>query len=162
MCIRDSFGAAIAGVNRVLGTARDGDALVPSGQGRIRLGARWPTGAVDDTPVAALFRPAAVRLERVAQETWTAALRLAQDETPEPGEWISRVVRFEATPSGARVLTSDPPVAAELTAERLAELRLGPGDPVRLSVRAHDVRIVPVHAPGEAEGATAPGASAAA
>jgi len=154
------FGAAIAGLNRVTGVARDGDAIVPSGQGRIRLAARWPTGAVDETPVAALFRPSAVRLERVAQETWTAALRLAQDEATEPGEWISRVVRFEATPSGARVLTSDPAVAAELPADRLAELRLGPGDPVRLSVRANDVRIVPV--PDAAAGGPAPGAADAA
>lgn len=156
------FGAAIAGLNRVLGSARDGEALVPSGQGRIRLGARWPTGAADDTAVAALFRPAAVRIERAAQETWTAALRLARDDVPEPGEWVSRVVRFEATPSGARVLTSDPAVAAEVPADRLAELRLAPGDPVRLSVRPHDVRIVPVRAQRDTEPATSPDPAAAA
>ncbi|WP_119697714.1 ATP-binding cassette domain-containing protein [Microbacterium halotolerans] len=92
--------------------------------------------------VTALFRPSDVRLERAEDDSWTAALRLARDAEPEPGEWLARVVRFESTPSGARVVTENPRVAAEIPAERLAGLHLAPGDPVRLSVPADRVRII--------------------
>jgi molybdate transport system ATP-binding protein len=97
-----------------------------------------------DSPVgaAAVFRPSAVRLERAEADTWTGALRLAPLDTV--GEWLARVIRLEQTPAGVRVRTAAPDVAVDIAADRVAELALAPGVPVRLRVEPADVRLVPV------------------
>jgi len=143
------FAAVAAGVNRVIGVARGGRWVSPDGE--VVLAARSGRGTgrpavADGEPLAALFRPAAVRLERPEELTWTAALRLRDVEPSPAGEWLARVVRLEQTPAGARVHTAEPAVAVDLAADDVAALGLAPGVPVRLRVAAADVRIAAVAA----------------
>ncbi len=132
-----TFTATVAGLNRVVGDVQDGLFTVATSQGepvaveasRIAVG-----------PHAAIFRPADVRLERVDAESWTGALRLPASAAA--GEWLARVTRLEQTPAGVRVRTGEPAVAVDLPADRVAELALAPGQPVRLGVDAAAVRFV--------------------
>ncbi|MDY0910642.1 ABC transporter ATP-binding protein [Microbacterium sp. CFBP9034] len=133
------FTAAVAGLNRVAGSLRSGrwvrDAVV--------LGAVAEASALpDDSDAAAVFPPSAVRIERAEADTWTGALCLAPALAE--GEWLARVTRLEQTPAGVRVRTADPEVSVDLTADRVVALGLAPGVPVRLSVAASDVRLVPL------------------
>lgn len=133
------FSAAVAGVNRVVGTLRSGrweqGPLILEGAGAASLPA-------EGREVAAVFRPSSVEIETVAADSWTSALRL-EPAGPREGEWLARVTRLEHTPAGVRVRTSEPEVAIDLPADRAAELALAPGVPVRLRLAASDVRLVP-------------------
>ncbi|MFE7844078.1 sulfate/molybdate ABC transporter ATP-binding protein [Microbacterium sp. NPDC057407] len=133
------FTAAVAGVNRVVGTVRGGrweqHPLTIDAGGAASVHA-------DAAAVAAVFRPSAVTITDVVADTWTGALKL--DRLHDDGEWLARVTRLEQTPAGVRVRTAEPEVAVDLTADRAAELRLAPGVPVRLKVEASDVRLVEV------------------
>ena len=152
------FAAAVAGLNRVVGEAHAGtwrtrgvapEVVLRAGraasddptENRSDRRASDPPIA-DGTPLAALFRPDAVRVARAAELTWTGALRVAETDPPSPGQWVARVERLEPTPAGVRVHTAEPPVAADVPTDAVAELRLSPGTPVRLAVAASDVRIV--------------------
>ena len=117
------FVAAVAGLNRVLGTARD--------RRWTRDGLTLPA-SIDGEEVAAVFPPTAVRLEAAGAE------RPASGD----GEWLGRVVRLEQTPSGVRVRTAEPEVAIDLTADRAAALELTPGLAVRLQVDPAEVRML--------------------
>ena len=139
---RTPFAATVAGLNRVVGTGSQGACVVKASEGPVRIGGAERGSVRDAQRATALFRPGDVRLELAAEESWTGALRIARGGEPHPGEWLARVVRFESTPTGARVLTEEPRVAVDVPADRLAELRLAPGDPVRLSVAAEDVRVL--------------------
>lgn len=128
------FAATIAGVNRVVGTAHNG--LWTGGDPVVLLAAGDTASrtalSTDGAPIAAVFAPSAVRLTRT------------DDRTPAPsapGEWIGHVVRLEQTPSGVRVHTAAPAVAADMTPDAVAALSLRPGAAVRLAVSAADVRI---------------------
>lgn len=147
------FAAAVAGTNRLLGVAHDGGWWARTADTEVLLraadAASRDAAREDGAPLAALVRPGAVRLERVAEESWTGALRLVDDAAPQPGSWLARVGRLEQTPAGARVHTADPAVAVDVAAEAVAELGLVPGLPVRLRVDPGDVRFVPA-----AEGAS--------
>jgi len=159
------FAAEAIGVNRVVGTGASGGCLVKASEGPVRIGGDGPGGEVrantvrtttsalaipagpppaerEGKRVVALFRPNDVRLAPAGDASWTGALRLAREAEPEPGEWLARVVRLDSAPDGALVVTDAPRVAAWVPADRVARLRLAPGDPVRLSVPAHRVRIV--------------------
>lgn len=133
------FTAAVAGLNRVDGAIRGGrwlgEPLVLAAEGEASV---FPDGV----RVAAVFRPSRVAIERAAVETWTAAMRL--DRRGAIGEWLARVTRLEQTPAGVRVRTADPEVAVDIPADRVAELGLAPGIPVRLRLAAEDVRFVAV------------------
>jgi molybdate transport system ATP-binding protein len=126
------FAAAVAGVNRVVGSVAHGqwraDHLVLDAAG---AASALPRG----TRVAAVFRPAAVRID--LGEPGAGAARQA-------GEWGARVTRLEQTPAGVRVRTAQPEVSVDVAADRAAELGLAPGLAVRLSVAAGDVRLVPL------------------
>ncbi len=118
------FVASIAGVNRVVGAA-DGGALRV---GDVRLcsadAAAPARAAAAGTPLAAVFRPDAVRL--VTADTADA--------------WRSRIIRLEATLAGIRVHTELCQVDVSLSdAEGLA-----PGDEVHLCIDPADVRFVAV------------------
>ncbi len=137
------FAAAIAGLNRVQGHAREGrwhssettPAVVLAGA------VTAPAGAPGDgTPLAAVFRPGAVHLEPV-EASWAGAVRLAAEEPATPGEWLARVVRLEQNLGGVRVHTAAPPVAVDIPVDAAAALRLTPGTVVRLRVAAADVRL---------------------
>lgn len=136
------FVAAVAGLNRVHGTAQDGLWRAEGVDGDVRLAAAQPAGAVDRAAVVAVFRPADVRLARAGESTWTGALRIARQQPHPVGEWLARVVRLEPTPGGARVHTTKPDVIVDVPAAQLAALSLAPGDPVRLEVDSADVRLI--------------------
>ncbi|MEH3090166.1 MAG: ATP-binding cassette domain-containing protein [Microbacterium arborescens] len=119
-----AFGAAAAGLNRVVGhridgTWRAGAMTIADGQGEADRS-------------AALFRPADVRLEPLDGP-------VRDDEAPPgPGSrddevvWTAEVVRLEPTVAGVRVFVGDPLVAVDLPLERAVDLR--PGVRVRLGV----------------------------
>jgi molybdate transport system ATP-binding protein len=131
------FAATVAGVNRVIGIARGG--LWTSEEPGMALAAEDAASrsalSIDDTAVAAVFAPSTVRLTRSDD-------RARQSPgAPVPGEWSARVERLDQTPSGIRVYTAGPAVAADLTPDAVAALALRPGVTVRLAVSASDVRV---------------------
>ena len=113
------FAAAVAGLNRVVGTVdaaawRAGNLVLP-----LPAGAQHPS-------LAAVFRPSDVGVV---------------DGAPSgAAEWTAHIVRLEQTPAGVRVRTADPDVAVDVTADRAAGL--APGDPITLRVDPADVRFV--------------------
>lgn len=134
------FAAAVAGLNRVVGSVRAGR----WGQGPLVLAAEGAASLpADGHEVAAVFRPSSVEIESVVDDTWTSALRLEPAAARE-GEWLARITRLEHTPAGVRVRTAEPEVAVDLPADRAAELGLVAGVPVRLRLAASDVRLIPV------------------
>lgn len=128
------FAAAVAGLNRVE-VHLEGD--------RWRSGVLTLARAVGDAASvppptrspAAVFAPGAVSLTPLGDDG-------PQDRPGRDGEWIARVTRLEQTPAGVRVRTAEPDVAADIAADRAAELDLTPGTAVRLSVAPGAVRFV--------------------
>lgn len=115
------FTAAVAGLNRVIGTLEAGDSLWRAGG----LVLPHPDGWWHPSP-AAVFRPSDVRVI---------------DGPPRAvGEWTARIVRLEQTPAGVRMRTADPDVAVDVAADRAAGL--APGDTITLRVEPADVRLV--------------------
>jgi molybdate transport system ATP-binding protein len=130
------FTAAVAGLNRVVGSTSDGR----WSQGPLVL-AGDAASALPDGSAAAVFRPSSVEIAGVPDaDTWTGALRL--ESASRAGEWLARVTRLEQTPAGVRVRTAEPEVAVDVPADRVVELGLAPGVPVRLRLAASDVRLV--------------------
>ncbi len=142
------FVATVAGVNLIHGVAHAGHWRAASASPEVLIAsaddASMAAAATDGAPVAAVFRPSEVRLERAVESTWTGALRLAAEERATPGTWLARVVRVEQTPVGARVHTAEPAVAADVAAEAIVESGLAPGVPVRVSVDPAAVRLLAV------------------
>lgn len=141
------FIATVSGLNRIEGVAHRGawwargvtpEVLIETADASSRSAAQS-----EGAPLAAVFRPSAVRLERAPESSWTGALRLAETEESTPGTWLGRVVRIERTPIGARVHTLAPAVAVDMPADAVATLGLAPGQPVRLRVDPRDVRLLP-------------------
>lgn len=117
------FVASIAGLNRVVGTAREG---VWEREG-VRLRPVAPIDAADGSPVAAVFAPGAVRLGAAGAA-----------EPPE-NAWRARIDRLEPTPAGVRVRTPWCAVDVPL----LDAVDLAEGAQVRLSVAPEHVRLLP-------------------
>ncbi len=127
---RSQFGARIAGVNLVSGAVGADGAL------KDKWGTRWHGTSADeltagDTAVA-VFSPAVVAVYRDAPHGSprnTVAVRVAELESR------GSVVRVCCVdPSG-----STPGLAADITADAAADLRLTPGDMVWLSVKSQEV-----------------------
>lgn len=141
------FVATVSGLNLIHGVAGGGMWRASSPAHDVLIAASGPestsAAAIEGVPLAAVFRPAHVRLERAVESTWTGALRLAAAEQPTPGSWLARIVRVEQTPVGARVHTAEPPVAVDVAADQIAESGLAPGVPVRVSVDPAAVRLYP-------------------
>jgi molybdate transport system ATP-binding protein len=133
------FGAAIAGTNRLLGTAESGRWVLRAGGERIALHAAdddsRAAAAHDGMALAAFVRPGAVEL--------TPAEEPSSPPTPDAGEWTARVVRLEQTPGGARVHLDAPPLSADVPPDAVAAWGLVPGMRVRARVAARDVRLAP-------------------
>jgi len=146
------FAAAVAGLNRVVGTT-DASSKNWLGPGAVT----WRSGGLElpgpegvrpgTSSWAAVFRPGDVRIV---------------DGSPHgAGEWTARIVRLEQTPAGVRVRTADPDVAVDVAAERAARfaaretitLRLDPAD-VRFVAAGGDVLI---DSPGDANPPLPPG-----
>ncbi|MCK2035406.1 ABC transporter ATP-binding protein [Microbacterium sp. SSW1-49] len=118
------FVASIAGVNRVLGVADDG--AWRSGEVRLRSAdaASTARAAATGAPLAAVFRPHAVRLV----------------DPDAAGSWRSRIIRLEPTLAGMRVHTALCQVDVALP----DAAGLAPGDELHLQVDPADVRFVAV------------------
>jgi molybdate transport system ATP-binding protein len=121
---RSGFVASIAGLNRIVGTARDG--------GWERDGV-WLRGgkaasALDGSPLAAIFPPGVVRLDPPASAA-----------APRENAWLTRIDRLEPTPAGVRVRTPWCGVDVPL----LDAVDLVEGSEVLLSVEPAHVRLLP-------------------
>jgi molybdate transport system ATP-binding protein len=118
------FTAAVAGLNRVVGTLEPADSAWRAGGLVLPHPAGWRHPSL-----VAVFRPSAVRVI---------------DGPPHAaGEWTARIVRLEQTPAGVRIRTADPDVAVDVAADRAAGL--APGDTITLRVDPADVRLVVEH-----------------
>lgn len=131
---RSRFGARFAGVNLVSGRW-GADGALYTDWGTQWHGSAEPGMAVGD-PAVALFTPAAVAVYRRAPHgSPRNALAVTVAELDSRGPAIR--VRGEPQPDGA------PGLAADITAEAAAELRLAPGDPVFFTVKAQELTIAP-------------------
>jgi molybdate transport system ATP-binding protein len=133
---RSAFGAQLAGVNLVAGVL-DAKGLLRSGDG-----VRWHGVAdaeldVGDAAVA-LFTPAAVA---VFQDEPHGSPRNAAEVTVAELDALGGVIRLRAgsQPDGA------PGLAADITPEAAADLRISPGTRLWFTVKAQQVAIHPVH-----------------
>jgi molybdate transport system ATP-binding protein len=131
---RSRFGAQFAGVNLVGGTAgTDGVLTTP-------WGTAWHGSAGPDVvaggPAVAVFTPAAVAVYRDkphGSPRNTVEVTVAELDSRGP----AIRVRADEQPDGA------PGLAADITADSAAELRLAPGDRVYFSVKAQEVTVHP-------------------
>jgi molybdate transport system ATP-binding protein len=129
---RSRFGARFAGVNLVSGTAGPGGTL------HTEWGAAWHGSPEPDVTVGeaavAVFTPAAVAVYRDKPHgSPRNAVEVAVAELDSGGPSIR--VRADEQPDGA------PGLAADITAESAAELRLAPGERVHFTVKAAEVTI---------------------
>lgn len=130
---RSPFGARFAGVNLVSGLAATGGSLHAGGTDWHGVAAE---GLVAGEPAVAIFRPAAVA---VYTEPPHGSPRNTVEVTVAELDRSGPAVRIRAAeqPGGA------PGLAADITAESAAELRLAPGDRVYLTVKAQEVALYP-------------------
>ena len=131
---RSRFGARFAGVNLVSGTAEDHGVLITE------LGTAWHGSPAPDVvagqPAVAVFTPAAVAVYRdMPHGSPRNAVEVTVAELDSRGPAIR--VRAEEQPDGA------PGLAADITTESAAEMRLAPGDRVYFSVKAQEVTVHP-------------------
>ncbi|MEV0673805.1 ATP-binding cassette domain-containing protein [Mycobacterium sp. NPDC050441] len=131
---KSHFAARFAGVNLIGGTAATDGVLTTAWQ------TNWyGTPATDVQPgvqAVALFSPASVsvyRDEPHGSPRNTVAVTVAELDSRGPGIRV----RADEQPDGA------PGLAADITAESAAELRLAPGDTVYFSVKAQEVAVHP-------------------
>ncbi|WP_436971745.1 sulfate/molybdate ABC transporter ATP-binding protein [Mycolicibacterium peregrinum] len=131
---KSHFAARFAGVNLIGGTAGADGVLTTASQ------ANWyGTPATDvqrGEPAVALFSPASVsvyRDEPHGSPRNTVPVTVAELDSRGPGIRV----RADEQPDGA------PGLAADITAESAAELRLVPGDTVYFSVKAQEVAVHP-------------------
>lgn len=131
---RSHFGARIAGINLVNGT------VGPDGALHTGNGARWHaapgTRLTPGENAVAVFPPTAVAVYRDrphGSPRNTVEATVAELDVRGPAV----LVRGETQPNGA------PGLAAEITVDAAAELRLTPGERVWLSVKAHEVTLYP-------------------
>ena len=129
---RSRFGARFAGVNLVDGTA-GADGVLTTQWGTVWHG----NPAADVAPgqsAVALFNPAAVAVYRDKPHgSPRNTVEVTVAELDSRGAVIR--VRADEQPDGA------PGLAADITAESAAELRLAPGDRVYFSVKAQEVAV---------------------
>jgi molybdate transport system ATP-binding protein len=129
---RSRFGARFAGVNLVGGTA-DADGTLTTQWGTAWHGSPGPD-LVADQPAVALFNPAAVAVYRDKPHgSPRNTVEVTVAELDSRGAVIR--VRADEQPDGS------PGLAADITAESAADLRLTPGDRVYFSVKAQEVTV---------------------
>lgn len=131
---RSVFGAQFAGVNLVNGTLGADGAL------HTDWGTQWhgrpQAGMVTGDAVVAVFPPAAVAVYRAAPHgSPRNALQVTVAELDSRGPAVR--IRADPQPDGA------PGLAADITAEAAAELRLAPGERVFFAVKAQELTIQP-------------------
>ncbi|MDT5235227.1 MAG: molybdate transport system ATP-binding protein, partial [Mycobacterium sp.] len=129
---RSRFGARFAGVNLVGGTS-DAQGVLTTQWGTTWHGTPGPDMVAGESAVA-LFNPAAVAVYRDkphGSPRNTVEVTVAELDGRGP---VIRV-RADEQPDGA------PGLAADITAEAVADLRLAPGDRVYFSVKAQEVTV---------------------
>lgn len=134
---RSHFAARIAGVNLVNGTVDRDGSLVAHG------GDRWYAAAPErgelvspEQHAIAVFPPTVVAVYRDRPHgSPRNAVEVSVAEMDVRGSAV--LVRGAQQPDGA------PGLAAEITADAAAELRLAPGDRVWFTVKAHEVTLYP-------------------
>lgn len=119
-----AFGAAIAGLNRVVGVHE---------RGSWRAGGLIVAGRDARSGAVALFRPADVALDVALDVSGTPGTPAASPRA-EDIVWHGIVERLEPTVGGVRAFLSDPAVVVDLPVARAAEVR--PGERVALRVAA--------------------------
>jgi molybdate transport system ATP-binding protein len=131
---RSHFGARIAGVNLVNGT------IGPDGLLQVRSGTHLhgipADGVVEGQDAVAVFAPTAVAVyqdEPHGSPRNTVEVTVAELDT----RGSAVLVRGREQPDGA------PGLAAEITVDAAAELRLTPGERVWFSIKAHQVALYP-------------------
>lgn len=130
---RSRFGARFAGVNLVTGTA-DTEGVLATQWGAVWHGT--PAAELAGGPAVAVFTPAAVAVYREkphGSPRNTVEVTVAELDSRGP----AIRVRADEQPDGA------PGLAADITAESAAELRLAPGDHIYFSVKAQEVTVYP-------------------
>jgi molybdate transport system ATP-binding protein len=135
---RSHFGARIAGVNLVSGTVGADGALL-TGWGTTWHGRPGADVAVGE-PAVAVFTPAATavyRDEPHGSPRNTVEVMVAELDSRGPA------IRVRA----AEQADGGPGLAADITAESAAELRLAVGDRVYFSVKAQEVTVLPAARP---------------
>jgi molybdate transport system ATP-binding protein len=131
---RSRFGARFAGVNLVSGTA-DADGVLTTQWGSVWHG-NPGADVVGGQSGVAVFTPAAVAVYRDKPHgSPRNTVEVVVAELDSRGPAIR--VRAEEQPDGA------PGLAADITAESAAELRLAPGDHVYFSVKVQEVTVHP-------------------
>lgn len=137
---RSHFGARIAGVNLVNGTIGDDGSL------RTRAGTQWHGTPAEDLATGqdavAVFAPAAVAVfvdPPHGSPRNAVQLNVAELDTRGPAVRV----RGDEQPDGA------PGLAADITVEAAAELRLTPGQRVWFSVKAQEVALYSAPAHGQ-------------
>jgi molybdate transport system ATP-binding protein len=131
---RSRFGARFAGVNLVSGAA-DADGALTTQWGTVWHGTPGPD-VVSGEPAVAVFNPAAVAVYRdMPHGSPRNTVEVSVAELDSRGPAIR--VRADEQPDGAAGL------AADITTESAAELRLAPGDHVYFSVKAQEVTVHP-------------------
>jgi molybdate transport system ATP-binding protein len=135
---RSHFGARIAGINLVNGT------IGPDGSLHARSGARWHATPAQELAdqlapghnAVAVFPPSAVAVYRDQPHgSPRNTVEVTVAELDIRGSAV--LVRADEQPDGA------PGLAAEITSDAAAELRLTPGQRVWFSVKAHEVALYP-------------------
>ncbi|OBI88802.1 sulfate/molybdate ABC transporter ATP-binding protein [Mycobacterium sp. 1245805.9] len=132
---RSHFGARIAGINLVSGT------VGPDGSLHDRAGVHWQTSPDQELDAAvvdavAVFPPTAVAVYRDRPRgSPRNTIEVTVAELDAHGSAV--LVRGREQADGA------PGLAAEITADAAAELRLTPGERVWFSVKAHEVTLYP-------------------
>jgi molybdate transport system ATP-binding protein len=130
---RSPFGARFAGVNLVVGVAGPGGVVHAGGRDWHGVVA---TEVAAGEPAVALFRPAAVAVYRERpQGSPRNTVEVTVAEVDSSGPAVR--VRAGDQPGGA------PGLAADITAESAAELRLAPGDRIHMAVKAQEVALYP-------------------
>jgi molybdate transport system ATP-binding protein len=135
---RSHFGARIAGVNLVNGTmGTDGSLHGQSGDRWHGIRAQdFGADLADGQHAVAVFAPTAVAVYR--DPPHGSPRNTVEQTVTELGARGSAVlVRGQEQPDGA------PGLAAQVTVEAAAELRLTPGERVWFSVKAHEVTLYP-------------------
>jgi molybdate transport system ATP-binding protein len=131
---RSRFGARFAGVNLVSGIA-GADGVLTTQWGTAWHGNPGPD-VVPGEPAVAVFTPAAVAVYRDKPHgSPRNTVEVAVAELDSRGPAIR--VRADEQPDGA------PGLAADITTESAAEMRLTPGDRVYFSVKAQEVTVHP-------------------
>jgi molybdate transport system ATP-binding protein len=138
---RSRFGARIAGVNMVTGTiGPDGALHAPSGACLYGSPNAEPgfelLGLSEGRDAVAVFAPSAVAVYRDpphGSPRNNVEVTVAELDTHGSGV----LVRSQEQPDGA------PGLAAEITVEAAAELRLAPGERAWFSIKAHEVTLYP-------------------